>query len=128
MTIGHMTLRIARWIVIGVAALGLTASIFYGKGGEIPGVLFAAIYYLLLIELLRLVYRAVRSWFGMFQGLQQKASHTLRSRTVDKRPCDTDRQMLPDDEDVRVNPTTGWFMTGPLLDAGGNAYGESEHH
>jgi len=128
MSIGNMTLRVARWIIIGIAALGVAASVFYGKAGEIPGILFAAIYYLMLMELLRLVYRAVRSWFGMFQGREQNTSNTSRSRTVDRRPYHTGRQMLTDDEDARVNPTTGWFMTGPLLDAGGNAYGESEHH
>jgi hypothetical protein len=59
MSIWKAMFRIAQGIVIGIATLGVAASIYYGKAGEIPDILFGTVYYVLLVELLWRFCRAV---------------------------------------------------------------------
>ena len=94
MSIGNATLRVAQWIVIGIAALNVVFSITNDKVGAIPNIVFDAICYLLLIELLRLLYRAVRFWFDTFQTLNQNADNSVRHHAGNTRLCLTNDRGL----------------------------------
>ena len=125
MTIGHVTLRIAQWIVVGVAAVNVAVSITDGKVGLIPNIVISAVCYLLLIELVRFIYRAVRFWFETFRGLNQNAGTVVRHQHRGACP-DLSTEDVPFSKPM-FNPTTGWPMVG-ICDADGHFYGESEHN
>ena len=59
MSIGRTTLRIANWIVIGIAAVNVAVSITAGKVGLIPNIVIKAVCCLIVIELLWRFCRAV---------------------------------------------------------------------
>lgn len=123
MSFGSATLRVAQWIVIGTATLNAVISITNDKVGAIPNIVLSAVCCLLLIELLRLVYRAVRFWFETLRALDQSADNSVRHQAGNT------RHSLPNDRGLfsgrGFNPTTGLPM-GIVCDSGGNFYGESE--
>lgn len=125
MSIGNTTLRVAQWIVIGTAALNVVFSITNDKVGAIPNIVLSAVCYVLLIELLRLLYRTVRFWFETFRALDQNADNSVRHQAGNT------RLGLPNDRGLfsgrGFNPSTGLPM-GIVCDSGGNFYGESEDH
>jgi hypothetical protein len=125
MSIGNTTLRVAQWIVIGIAALNVLFSITNDKVGAIPNIVLSAVCYLLLIELLRLLHRAVRFWFETFRALDQNADNSVRHQAGNTRlDLRNDRGLF---SGRGFNPTTGLPM-GIVCDSGENFYGESEGH
>lgn len=135
MSIGNTTLRVAQWIVTGIAALNIVFSIANGTLGAIPNIVFDAICCLLLIELLRRAYRTVRFWFGTFRTLDQSADNSVGHHVGNTRLCPPDDRDLfglgthnqyqhddDDDSSRSYNPATGLPMMG-TTDVGGHHWG-----
>ena len=124
MNIGHMTLRIARWSVIIIAAVNVAVAITSGMVGGIVNIVSGAVCYLLLIELSRFAYRAASFCFGAFRGSHQNAGTVVRPQMAGPQPSRTAENYQP--SKPMFNATTGWPMVG-ICDADGCFYGESEH-
>jgi hypothetical protein len=102
MSIGRTTQRIARWIVIGVAAVNVAISITDGKVGLIPNIVISAVCYLVMIELLWRFCRAV-----IDGNIKLEFSLGTPAHRDSSRDCNTE--------------------TG-LLDVGGNSYAKREYY
>ena len=109
MSIGRTTLRIANWIVIGIAAVNVAVSITAGKVGLIPNIVIKAVCCLIVIELLWRFCRAVIVE-GIAIEFRPRTSHSTSYVHND------------DDSSGSHNPATGLPMMG-TTDVGGHHWG-----